>query len=344
MIAIKKGEMIMNIFKCPKCGKAMSLPSCSCNYNVEFKNNIYQLTDAPYIVKDDSADVKYIGYEDIGEYYSGKSLFDKINIEGRYIKTAEIIGDGILLDLACGDGLFTIPLVIQNVSVISMDISDKMLSLLYKRAEIAGIDPSRLTVCRANALDIPLVDNSVDAVIANSMLHLISAPEFVVKEIHRVLKKGGKFITFDDKPGRGGNNDGDLTEEEKSNNKKAGEAGDFIYGRYFNILKDEYNIYPKKYSWQFDREKVCADIFNDKIIYTVENKREKYKNIFKDTFFHRISGKGFSDQSDVPNDIHKFVFERVTSEFISKYGEESLNIAWTISECYETTDIIVYIK
>jgi ubiquinone/menaquinone biosynthesis C-methylase UbiE len=95
-----------------------------------------------------------------------------------------------------------------------------MLNLLYKRIEIANIDPAYLTVCRANALDIPLMDCSVDATIANSVLHLISAPEIVVKEIHRVLKKGGKFITFDDKPGRGGDNtEGDLTEDEKEDNR-----------------------------------------------------------------------------------------------------------------------------
>jgi ubiquinone/menaquinone biosynthesis C-methylase UbiE len=334
-----------NFFKCSKCGQAMTLPSCSCGYAVGYKDGIYQLTDAPYIVKDDSADAKYIGYEDIGEYYSGKSLFFYIFIDGKYKKTAEIIGNGTLLHLACGDGLFTVPLVSQGVPVISMDISDKMLSLLYKRAEIAGIDPSRFTVCRANALDIPLIDNSVDAAIANSMLHLISTPEIVVKDIHRVLKTGGKLITFEDRPNVNPfkNND-NLTEEEKAENKKADEFNSFIYGRYFNILKDEYNIFPKRYSWKFDREKVCTDIFSNKIIYTVENKREKEKNIFKDTSFYRMGGKGYSDQSDVPNDIHKSVFARVTAEFISEYGEESLNIGWTICDCLETTDIIVYIK
>ena len=333
-----------NFFKCPKCGQAMELPSCLCGYTAEYQNKIYQLTDTPYIVKDDSADVKYIGYEDIGEYYSGKSLFEKINIDGTHKKIAEIIGNGILLDLACGDGAFTVPLVMQNIHVISMDISDKMLGLLYKRAEISEIDISKLIVCRANALDIPLMDNSVDAVIANSMLHLISKPENVVKEIHRVLKNDGKFITFEDSPGGGSVENNDLTEEEKEENKKASELSEFIYGRYFNILKDEYNIYPQRYSWQFDREKVCSEIFSDKKIYTVGNKIKKTKNIFKDTFYHRISGKGFSDQSDVPFDIHKIVVDRVMVEFTEKYGEKALEIGWNFSDRYETTEIITYIK
>ena len=336
--------MIYNFFKCPKCRQMMALPSCSCGYSAEYKDGIYQLTDMPYIVKDDSADVKYIGYEDIGEYYSGKSLLDKINIDEMYRKTAEIIGDGVLLDLACGDGIFTVPLTSLNTSVISMDISDKMLSLIYNRAEVAGVEASRFTLCRANALDIPLMDCSVDAVIANSMLHLISTPENVVNEILRVLKKGGTFITFDDNPGRSGVLKVELTEEEKAENKKANEFSEFIYGRYFEILKNEYNIHPKKYSWQFDREKICSSIFSDKATYTVEDKRSKIKQKFKDTFLHRMGGRGFSDQSDIPNDIHKSVFERVIYEFIAKYGVESLEVSWTDSERYYTTDIVVYIK
>ena len=334
----------MNIFKCPDCGQAMSLPNCSCDYTVVNKNGVYQLTNTPYIVKDDSADVKYIGYEDIGEYYSGKSLLEKINIGGTHRKVAEIIGDGILLDLACGDGEFTVSLAMQNVSVISMDISDKMLGLLFKRAEIAEIEPSRFTVCRANALDIPLVDNSVDAVIANSMLHLISKPENVVREIHRVLKNGGKFITFEDSPGGNNSVSNDLTEEEKAENQKADDLSGFVHRRYFEILKNEYNIYGTRYSWRFDREKICSDIFNDKKIYIMDKKTNKLKNKIKDMSLYRMSGKGFSDQSDVPFDIHKFVFDRVMLEFMEKYGEESLNTVYTYYDWFDTTDIIVYIK
>ena len=333
-----------NFFKCPQCGQVISLPSCTCGYIAENKNRIYQLTNTPYIVKEDSADVKYIGYEDIGEVYSGKSLFEKINIDEMYKKTAEIIGDGILLDLACGDGLFSVPLVAQNISVISMDISNKMLSLIYKRAEIADIKSNRFILCRANALDIPLVDCSVDAVIANSMLHLISKPENVVKEIHRVLKKGGKYITFDDSPGSGNSENNDFTEEETANNQKESEYIGFIHRRYFEILKSEYNKNATRYSWKFDRDKICSEFFDEKQTYIVENKRMKIKKTMKDSSLYRMSGKGFSDQSDVPFDVHKTVFEAVMKEYTSKYGAETLETTVTYYDRFHTTDITVYTK
>lgn len=106
-----------------------------------------------------------------------------------------------------------------------------------------------------NALEIPLTDGSVDTVVANSVLHLISNPEKVVSEIYRVLKIGGKFICIDDAPGQKRDNDFD--------NTKYYEIVNYIYGEYWNKLGD-HQIRPKKYSWKFNREAVCDKIFKGK--------------------------------------------------------------------------------
>lgn len=329
-----------HIFLCPLCKSSFSLPECKCGYNVPYNNLIYRFTDDPYMVKDETADVKYIGYEDIGEYYSGLSLNEKVQVDEQHRKISELVGDGILLDLACGDGAYTIPLVLLKVKTLSMDISDKMLSLLYKRAEIAEIDFSRLVVCRGNALSIPLCDNSVDAVIANSVLHLISKPELVIKEIRRVLKFGGKYFTFEDKPTIGKLNKCGITEEEKANNEKYDMFSSLIHKRYFQKLKS-YDINGTRYSWKFDRDQVCREMFDHEETYIIQKNR-KIVNQFKDTFLYRMGGKGYSDQSDVPWDIHAKVFEEVMSEFFSQYGPEALNTAFT---GYEKDIIInVYIK
>lgn len=329
-----------NIFRCPKCKSTFALPECNCGYVVPYNNRIYNLTDDPYIVKDDSADVKYIGYEDIGQYYSGLSLYEKINVDERYKRVARLIGDGLLLDLACGDGMYTIPLVSQGVKTISMDISDKMLSLLYKRAEIENIDPSQLIVCRANALNIPLSDYSVDAVIANSVLHLISKPEIVINEIYRVLKVGGKFLTFEDKPSSSKINETKISNEEKAENEKFSELVGFIHTKYFQKLKS-YNIEGTRYNWQFDKDKICNKIFRYKTTHLIQIDN-KIANRFKDTFLYRMGGKGFSDQSDVPQDIHEKVFSEVTSEFLNKYGKEALDTTFTGYE--NDIELTIYVK
>lgn len=317
-----------DIFKCPNCSQPMSLPSCSCHYSAAYHKGIYQLTDDPYMVKDDSAEVKYIGYEDIGESYSGDSLFKKISIDEKYTKIRDIIGGGIMLDLACGDGLYTVPLIKLGVKVISMDISDKMLSLLYKRAETEEVNLSDLLVCRANALDIPLIDGSVDAVIADSVLHLISKPEKVVGEICRVLKKGGKYIAFQEKPNGKYVNENGLTEEEKSENKKYNALLNFVHNRYFQILANEYSIKETRYSWNFDREKICGEVFDNKEVYII-SVNGKIADTFKNLFLSRMGSKGFSDQSDVPQEIHKEVFHKVMIEFIGRFGDNAADTVFT---------------
>ena len=329
-------------FKCASCGGPMPLPACHCGYVVPFACGVYQLTDAPYIVNDDSAEVKYIGYEDIGEAYSGGAAFVLASEEEKHNRIAEIIGNGTLLDLGCGDGLFTVPLLKRGVNVIAMDISDKMLALLYKRANNAGVDTSNLVACRANALAVPLIDNSLDAVIANSMLHLISRPERVVSEIHRVLKKGGKFISLEDKPTTSKISDrNSLTPQEAAENTRHEEMVGYIHRRYFGILKAEYDIHGTRHSWKFDKDSVCGGLFaeKDKFIMPL-NKKIQYT--LGDTFILRMRDKGYSDQSDVPRDIHENVFARVMAEFIEKYGD---NAPQTTNTGYENdVEITVYTK
>lgn len=333
------------IFKCPNCNGPMPLPHCSCGYAVSFNHGVYQLTNDPYMVKDESAEVKYIGYEDIGEAYSSGAAFYSKSWDEKRNRIADIIGTGTLLDLGCGDGLFTVPLLKRGINIIAMDISDKMLALLYKRAEDMGVETSNLVACRANALDVPLIDGSVDAVIANSMLHLISKPEIVVNEAYRVLKKGGKFISLEDKPTSASysaaRNKADLSDEEKSENEKHNGMIGYIHRRYFEILKAEYGILGTRYSWKFDKETVCDGLFakKEKMLIPLDN---KIKHNLNDTFIRRMQGKGYSDQSDVPHDVHVIVFDRVMNEFTREYGDDALDTAFTGYE--NDVEITVYSK
>ncbi|MCL2815101.1 MAG: class I SAM-dependent methyltransferase [Oscillospiraceae bacterium] len=330
-----------NFFKCPDCKKAMTLPLCSCRYEISCDGRVYKLTDDPYIINDGFTDIKYIGFEEIGEYYSNAAFFNKTVIDKKCRNIAKITGTGILLDLACGDGLYTVPLLKRGVNIIAMDISDKMLSLLYKRAESAEADISSLVVCRANALDIPLVDGSVDAVMANSLLHLISKPEKVINEIYRVLKKGGKYITIEDKPDADIFNGQILNEQENIENKKYCEMVGYVQNKYFQILKEEYGISDTKHGWLFNQKKICGEIFKEKDIYMIPM-GYKTENIFKDSFLYRMSGKGYSYQSAVPPDIHKNVFERIMIDFTEIYGDNATNTVYT--EYESDVEIAVYIK
>lgn len=305
------------MFLCPNCRQSFALPRCgNCGYEASLANNVWWLTDAPDIETDDDGD-KYIGYENIGENYLCRKTLKLTDSEYEIPKAlSEITGEGTMLDLGCGDGAFTVPTASFGTRIIAGDISVKMLSLLQRLAEANRISLANVTLVRMNALDIPLSDNSVDTVIANSMLHLISNPEKVLSEIHRVLTKGGVFVCLDDAP----TNNSNLSEEEFDNSKIA-EIINFIYTRYWEMMKQN-GIGPKKYSWRFDRDSACARLFASRTLRILEGERKYLEYTLDDCILTRLRGRGYSDQVDVPQGMHESVFPLVMEEAERKYGDQ----------------------
>lgn len=303
--------------------------------------NIYQLSNDPDVVTD--GDIKYIGYEHIGKYYSGESkVLSKHDIE-KCEFISKYIGDGFLLDLACGDGLYTVPLSFYNINIVAGDISNKMLSILEYRAKINKINLDTVELCRINALDLPFEDESFDFVIGNSFLHLISKPEIAIKEIYRVLKKGGKFLCFEDLPGQE-HKMVNITEDEENKNKEHDKVLYEFENRYWSIIKGEYSLKQSMYSWKFNRDEACMKLFNTKEEILIECNSYKEKIDLWESYLYRTSGKGFSSQSYIPDEIHKKVFNQVMDEFINKYGEEFYK-NYTFTYAISGIDkMIVYIK
>lgn len=269
-------------------------------------NSIWQLSDMPNLVIDGEGD-NYIGYEHIGDAYSGSR---RHIIQPRDAETsklvAEYVKDGILLDIGCGDGVYTVPCAKLGMKIIAGDISNKMLSILKEKAEINNVSLDKVVLCRMNALDIPIKDESVDCVIANSMLHLISNPEKVVDEIRRVLKKGGAFLCFDDAPGKNTHNNTDYSDT-------TGE----LYCRYWEYLQKN-GINEKKYRWSFDRNGYCETKFSKKEDRTIRWNVE-YEEKVEDYFLPRLTARGFSAQTTVPEKEHKealqYAFEAADKRF-----------------------------
>jgi len=305
------------MFICPKCKSTMSLPQCKCGYTAVQTNNIWQLTDMLDIVISGDGD-KYIGYEHIGESYSGnrKHLIE----ESDAIFANEICklnGEGVLLDLGCGDGCLTVPCASNGSSIIAGDISNSMLRILQEKAEHNSISLDTVTLCRINALEIPLADESVDTVVANSVLHLISNPEKVVSEIYRVLKKGGVFVCRDDAPGK--------TTETPFDNSLYFEIVNSMYREYWSRLNAQ-DVYPKKYSWKFDRNAFCDRLFSIRVEKSIEQ-NQLYEIPLKDGFLPRFTSRGFSDQVNVPKDLHDEIVTALMQSYKEKYGESFADVA-----------------
>lgn len=106
----------------------------------------------------------------------------------------------IVVDLGCGPGFFTIPmarLVGENGRVIAVDLQEAMLELLQASAENAGVASSiRPHNCDAGRIG---VEEQVDFVMAFYVLHEVPEYQDYLRQIHDMLKPGGRFLLVEPK-------------------------------------------------------------------------------------------------------------------------------------------------
>lgn len=88
-----------------------------------------------------------------------------------------------ILDVGCGIGL--VSQLYPNFNIIGVDISDGMLSR----------NPYKWV--KAPVESLPFKDDTFDFVIARSLLHHLDNLKVGLSEIFRVLKNGGKLVTWD---------------------------------------------------------------------------------------------------------------------------------------------------
>jgi ArsR family transcriptional regulator len=101
-------------------------------------------------------------------------------------------------DLGVGAGLLLPELLQRFANVIAIDSSQTMLKVAADY--IAQQLPQQRSRCefRLGELEhLPISDCAVDAAVACMVLHHVSNPAAAIKEIYRVIKKGGRFVIAD---------------------------------------------------------------------------------------------------------------------------------------------------
>ncbi|MGJ9456819.1 demethylmenaquinone methyltransferase [Oceanobacillus sp. CF4.6] len=102
------------------------------------------------------------------------------------------------LDVCCGTGDWSVALarvVGIEGSVTGLDFSKNMLSVAEKKKEELNLD--QLELIHGNAMELPFEDNSFDYVTIGFGLRNVPDYMTVLKEMHRVVKPGGKVVCLE---------------------------------------------------------------------------------------------------------------------------------------------------
>lgn len=312
--------MKLTIFKCPKCGKVLEdfYPSlCPCGHVVQITDGVYQFTDDPAIsIQGDG--LKWLGYEKVGVNYEPGHA--KSNDDGDFgmfgacsRKLAKLLGkDIVVLDLGAGLGPASIPLAIAGAKTIGIDISQNMLKAMVMRASGYGILDLNLICARMNAYDLKIMDSSIDAVIEIDMLHQVSQPDLVVKEIKRILKPDGIYIKY-------GYKGLPLTEAQLKSNDYCNQIESDIKSFYRSLVEVNENVTRPFSSWEEADKSRIENFSLSKIIET-----DEIQNWVGDIDFklHKMKTRASGGDQLIPDEIHNEAWRRTEEYAIHKYGRE----------------------
>lgn len=98
-----------------------------------------------------------------------------------------------ILDAGCGRGFYVkvLSLMKEPIEIVGIDIKEEYLEKARKNTA----NDKRVKILNASIYELPFKDGYFDCVISSEVLEHLDDDEMAVKEIHRVLKKKGIFLS-----------------------------------------------------------------------------------------------------------------------------------------------------
>jgi len=141
-----------------------------------------------------SADAQF--WDDIADDYAQKPVDLPDAFERKIAITVEhLVSTDRVLDIGCGTGSLLLRLAEHAAELHGLDISKEMVRIARDKAAAAHADHVQFHVGAFDESFDVLDDDSLDMVLAYSLLHLVDDHRVALEHIFRLLKPGGIFVS-----------------------------------------------------------------------------------------------------------------------------------------------------
>lgn len=133
-------------------------------------------------------------WDKIAKRYSKQPVADEAAYQKKLQFTREYLQpDMEVLEFGCGTGSTAIAHAPYVKHIQAIDISSKMIEIAQGKADAKNIEN---VIFKQSGIDeFSVSDQTFDAVMGHSILHLLDNKEKVIAKVHNMLKPGGIFVT-----------------------------------------------------------------------------------------------------------------------------------------------------
>jgi ubiquinone/menaquinone biosynthesis C-methylase UbiE len=133
-------------------------------------------------------------WDKIAEKYAQQPIADEAAYQKKLAVTRDYFHPEMeVLEIGCGTGSTALLHAPYVKHIRAIDFSANMIAIAQGKAEAEPIDNVTFEQATLEDLDIP--DQSLDAVLGLSILHLLRDQEAAINRVYQILKPGGIFVT-----------------------------------------------------------------------------------------------------------------------------------------------------
>jgi ubiquinone/menaquinone biosynthesis C-methylase UbiE len=133
-------------------------------------------------------------WDRIAERYAKRPVADEAAYQKKLRVTREYLQPNMeILEFGCGTGSTAIAHAPYVKHILAIDISSKMIAIARGKAEAENVENITFKITAIDKLDV--AEQTLDAVLGLSILHLLDNKEDIIAKVHKMLKPGGIFVT-----------------------------------------------------------------------------------------------------------------------------------------------------